>query len=433
MRVVVLGLALFGLLFSARLEQKVWPANRTFPAYLKEQNASDLLRTIPAQDMEYVSEIQAGDTYYELRDHGRLLQALIPLGKAMQIQMVKHGEQGYRFDIIPIVFHRIKDAVSLVVEKGYAGQIERLTGSARLGLALGHLFKQKVNFRTLRPQDRIAFIYTQKARLGVPFGSPKITSALLKTHGKESFVSVGKKGHASFGTSKTVTYTETEKRPFTYTTVRKAPSARFRMPVDHPRITSRFSYRRWHPILHKYRPHFGVDFGAKRGTPLHAVNDGRVVYAGWMRGYGKVVKINHGSGFVSLYAHQSKILVTVGQHVKRGQVIGKVGSTGRSTGPHLHFGLYLRGKPVDPLHYIARKGTGKPKTIVEKHTVMKDYQVAHHKQVVIPGAKRAKKHLESLIKRPTQHAWRWPRFKGTRVHVKEITEKKHTHTEDHHG
>ena len=433
MRVVVLVSVLIGLLFSARVEQRVWPANRTFPAYLNEQNASALLRTITAQDMEYVTEIQAGETYYELRDHGQLLQALIPLGNEMQIQIVNRGEQGYRFDIVPIVFHRIKDEVSFAVGKGYAGQINRLIGSARLGLALGRLFGKAVNFRTLQPQDRFAFTYTQNARLGKPFGRPRILSALLKTHGKEHFVYVDTKGHAYSGTSKTVTYTKTEKRPFTYTTVRKAPSARFRMPVDHPRITSRFSYRRWHPILHKYRPHFGVDFGARRGTPLHAVNDGRIVYAGWMRGYGKVVKINHGSGFVSLYAHQSKILVKMGQHVKRGQVIGKVGSTGRSTGPHLHFGLYLRGKPVDPLHYIARKGTGKPRTIVQKHTVMKDYRVAHNKQVVIPGAKQAKRHLESLIKRSTPPAWRWLRFQRNFIDVHEIPGEKHTRPEVHHG
>jgi hypothetical protein len=136
-----------------------------------------------------------------------------------------------------------------------------------------------------------------------------------------------------------------------------------------------------------------------------------------------VVKINHGAGFVSLYAHQSKILVHLGQHVTRGQVIGKVGSTGRSTGPHLHFGLYKRGKPVDPLHYIARKGTGKIKTIVEKHTVMKNYPIARHKQVILPGAMEAKKRLSTLIQHPTKHPYQWYHFKKNMVQVEEIAPK----------
>ncbi len=432
-RMIVLLLIPLTLLFGAQVEQKIWPAGLTFPAYLKEQNASGLLQTISAQDMEYVTEIQAGEIYYELCDHGQLLQTLIPLGKEMQIEIVNRGERGYRFDIVPIRFHQIKKEVSFAVKKGYAAQIKHLTGSTYLGFILEQLFQKRVNFRTLQPQDRFALIYTQKGRLGKPSGHPKIISALLKTHGKEYFVYIDTKGDVHFDTHKAVTFTRIEKRPFTYTTVRKAPSARFRMPVDHPRITSHFSYRRWHPILHKYRPHFGVDFGARRGTPLRAVNDGRVIYAGWMRGYGKVVRINHGGGFVSLYAHQSKILVKTGQHVKRGQVIGRAGSTGRSTGPHLHFGLYFKGRPIDPLRYIAHKGTGKFRTIVEKHTIMKKYSITHQKRIEIPEAKHARNRLKSLIKQLTTETWKWPRYKRNLIYINEITEKKTARTEDRRG
>ena len=129
----------------------------------------------------------------------------------------------------------------------------------------------------------------------------------------------------------------------------------FRRPIDKMHITSTFSLRRWHPILHKYLPHYGIDIGAKTGTPIHATYDGKVVYVGWKRGYGRVVKIRHPHGYLSLYAHQSRIAVRVGQHVSRGQIIGYVGRSGRATGPHLHFGLYKNSKAVNPQRYIEKR------------------------------------------------------------------------------
>jgi murein DD-endopeptidase MepM/ murein hydrolase activator NlpD len=420
MRILMIMVIVLGSVFAARLHMEQWPKDRTFPDYLEENNISTLLRTISAEDMQYVSEIQAGETYYELRDRGEILQVLIPLGEEMQIHIVRQPTGGYRFDIIPIVFREVNDAVSFPVHDSYHKQITRSTHYPRLSFFLSKLYKEEIDFRALQPDDHIAFFYTQKERLSEPLGSPKIRAALIETRGKQHFVYVDAKGEVYKGVNKTVVYTATEKRPFTYTTVRKVPTANFRMPLDRPRITSKFSLRRWHPILKKYRPHFGVDFGARRGTPLRAVNDGKIIYAGWMRGYGKVVKIDHGGGFVSLYAHQSKILVKLKQYVKRGQTIGKVGSTGRSTGPHLHFGLYLNRKPVDPLRYIARKGTGKTRSVVEKHTVMKKYPVKKERRVAIPGARPLKKRLEALIQKPTTDNHTWNTLDKNMIRINEI-------------
>ena len=114
------------------------------------------------------------------------------------------------------------------------------------------------------------------------------------------------------------------------------------------RITSRFGMRR-HPILGYKRMHSGVDFAARRGTPIHAVSDGVVTYSGRHGGHGNYVRLNHGSGLGTGYAHMSKIAVSSGTHVKAGQVIGYVGSTGLSTGPHLHFEVYRNGRKVNPL------------------------------------------------------------------------------------
>jgi murein DD-endopeptidase MepM/ murein hydrolase activator NlpD len=105
---------------------------------------------------------------------------------------------------------------------------------------------------------------------------------------------------------------------------------------------------RMHPILGYARMHRGVDFRAAHGTPILAAADGRVVLAGWNGGYGRTVRINHAGGLSTLYAHMARINVQHGQQVRRGQVIGQVGSTGLSTGPHLHYELYRNGQHVDP-------------------------------------------------------------------------------------
>jgi murein DD-endopeptidase MepM/ murein hydrolase activator NlpD len=110
-------------------------------------------------------------------------------------------------------------------------------------------------------------------------------------------------------------------------------------------ITSYFG-KRWG------RMHYGVDIAANMGTPINAAMDGTVQVAGWESGYGNVIKINHSNGTQTIYGHCSKLFVKSGQNVKKGQKIGAVGSTGNSTGPHLHFEVRVKGKPVNPISYI---------------------------------------------------------------------------------
>jgi len=121
-------------------------------------------------------------------------------------------------------------------------------------------------------------------------------------------------------------------------------------PVSGP-VTSSFGWR-IHPILGYRKFHTGIDIGAGYGAPIHAADSGTVIYATWMSGYGNVIIIDHGRGISTLYAHQSSLAVGNGARVSRGQTIGYVGSTGFSTGPHLHFEVRLNGNPVDPMAYL---------------------------------------------------------------------------------
>ncbi len=128
----------------------------------------------------------------------------------------------------------------------------------------------------------------------------------------------------------------------------------FILPV-HGRITSPFGWRT-HPIFKSKIFHTGIDYGVPYGTPIKAANSGKVIYSGWYGGYGKVVILDHGSctgsPTTTLYAHMSKQNVSVGQNVVRGDTIGFVGTTGYSTGPHLHFEVRINGKPQNPNNFL---------------------------------------------------------------------------------
>jgi len=116
-------------------------------------------------------------------------------------------------------------------------------------------------------------------------------------------------------------------------------------------ITSGYGMR-WHPIYGTYSMHTGIDIGAPHGAPVKAADGGTVIYVGWMGGYGNTVIVDHGGGISTLYAHLSGFAVSAGSNVSQGQVIAYVGSTGNSTGPHLHFEVRINGYHTNPLAYL---------------------------------------------------------------------------------
>ena len=125
---------------------------------------------------------------------------------------------------------------------------------------------------------------------------------------------------------------------------------KFLWPVE-GQISSNYGWR-MHPILNEKKFHGGIDIAVNRGTPIKAAKSGKVLSSGWIKGFGRIVTIDHGDGVVTSYAHNSKLLVDSGDRVERGQVICHSGNSGLSTGPHLDFRILINSKPVNPLEYL---------------------------------------------------------------------------------
>lgn len=161
-------------------------------------------------------------------------------------------------------------------------------------------------------------------------------------------------------------------------------------PVKFTRISSRFSLGRKHPILGYTRAHRGVDYAASRGTPVHAVGDGRIVYKGWRGGYGRFIRIQHtNSAHSTAYAHLSRYArgIRKGARVHQGEVIGYVGQSGLATGPHLHFEFRIRGRAINPL--TVKRTPAKPVPASERAAF----------------SAMADRYLKRMQKMPTLLAW----------------------------
>ena len=398
--VIVFFLMMHGL-YAAHVIEKNWEKGQTFSQYLEAHEIpSDMLSSISKDDLKFLSDINTNYPFYELvSDDGQLLQALIPISEVMQIHLTKnkHNRQ-YEYDITPIEYDTKEYYAKVMVESNPYSDTLKTVKSQKVAKRLSLALKGSINSKKLHQGDEIDFIYTQSTRVGKPYLMPDIKVSRVKIGQSEKFVYVDEDGHGFTRTGRNIATKVKGRKKVTYSkrvSVNKV-NATFGMPLRHIRITSSFAYRRYHPILKRYRPHHGTDFGAKKGTPLLAVNSGRVSFSGWMRGYGNVVKIKHAGGYESLYAHQSRRRVKVGQKVRKGEIIGYVGSTGRSTGPHLHFGLKKYGRWIDPMRVLRKKSI--KTSVMKKFTKYEDVVTTRYTTVEIKDVKANKAKLLKYMK-----------------------------------
>jgi murein DD-endopeptidase MepM/ murein hydrolase activator NlpD len=198
------------------------------------------------------------------------------------------------------------------------------------------IFKYDIDFNSdVAASDRFSVVVEQTWREGEMIKSGPIRAATFTAHGDmHSGFRYERKGKAE--------YFSADGRPL--------KKAFIRMPVQYTRISSRFTSARKHPILGRTRAHQGVDFAAPTGTPVMAAGNARVAFVGWKGGYGRAVILDHGRGYTTLYGHLSAFgKIKKGQHVAQGTVIGRVGSTGLATGPHLHYEFRVNGVHRNPL------------------------------------------------------------------------------------
>ena len=205
---------------------------------------------------------------------------------------------------------------------------------------LVEIFSGTIDFhRGLRPGDSFAVVYETLEADGEPMRTGRVISA--------DFNNAGRRQDAMW-------FQEPGQRGGYYNFQGQSlERAYLASPLAVSRVTSSFKMR-FHPILHTWIQHNGVDYGAPTGTPVRSVGEGRVDFAGRMNGYGNVVQVDHGKGDITVYAHLSRVDVRLGQPVQRGQVVGAVGATGWATGPHLHFEFRERGVQRDPIE-VARR------------------------------------------------------------------------------
>lgn len=222
-----------------------------------------------------------------------------------------------------------------VLESTLSEAIESSGGPFALAIAMSQVLQWDLDFnRDLRQGDQYQVLYEAELRDGEYYGIGRVLGLSYDNRGTR---------FEAYYYPETAGYYDAEGQPLAKMFLKS--------PLPFTRITSRFNLRRFHPVLKKVRPHYGVDYGAPTGTPVRATAAGTVTFAGWNRGGGKTVKIRHANGYLSAYLHLSRFasVAKPGRRIDQGEVIGFVGSTGLSTGPHLDYRVQHRGKWIDPL------------------------------------------------------------------------------------
>ena len=207
---------------------------------------------------------------------------------------------------------------------------------------LTDIFAGTVNFNTaIQPGDHFRILYKEYYLNNKKHHSGEILAAEL-TNKNHTYTAI------RFTTGAQTSY---------YTPTGDAIQPKYlKYPVHYTRISSPFSLHRMDPVRHKIAPHLGTDLAAPTVTPIHPIGDGTVIFEGWSRGFGKTVIVRYNKHMKALYAHMNRFAPSLPHHVHKGEIIGYVGQTGWATGPHLHLGIYIDGKAVDPMTFSPPTG-----------------------------------------------------------------------------
>ena len=342
-KIILLICILFNTLFSAQIEELSWQKGESFLTFLEKNKIPlKLYYDLDKEDQELCSEIQSGNRFFSYTEEdGSLIQALIPVSLDMQIHIYKDSSNEYKFQTLPINYTEKSELIAIPITESISNDIQKATGDVTIAALLNTLFSNSnADFKKMKKGDFIAIEYNQKTYMGKLHGMPEINAAMIQINGKPFY---------RFRNSKDDKYYDENGVGFTKTYL-------FQIPLTFTRISSPFTNKRYHPVLKRYRAHLGTDFAAPTGRNIYAASDGKVEFVGTQSGYGKTVIINHQNGYKTLYAHQNGFAkgIRVGQMIKKGTHIGYVGSTGLSSGPHLHLGMYKNNVAIDSMSVLQK-------------------------------------------------------------------------------
>ncbi len=342
-KIILLICILFNTLFSAQIEELSWQKGESFLTFLEKNKIPlKLYYDLDKEDQELCSEIQSGNRFFSYTEEdGSLIQALIPVSLDMQIHIYKDSSNEYKFQTLPINYTEKSELIAIPITESISNDILKATGDVTIAALLNTLFSNSnADFKKMKKGDFIAIEYNQKTYMGKLHGMPEINAAMIQINGKPFY---------RFRNSKDDKYYDENGVGFTKTYL-------FQIPLTFTRVSSPFTNKRYHPVLKRYRAHLGTDFAAPTGRNIYAASDGKVEFVGTQSGYGKTIIINHQNGYKTLYAHQNGFAkgLRQGQMIKKGTHIGYVGSTGLSSGPHLHLGMYKNNVAIDPMTVLQR-------------------------------------------------------------------------------
>ncbi len=317
-------------LFGYQIQIVKWKKFGTFYSFLKKNDIKfSFYYTLNKKIRKDLVHIPMDSEIYLLKNGTTLKQALIPLNTKKQLQLINNKGK-ITTKIVPIHYDIQQKYISINISHFLSYDVYQATRNPAISKKLVSIFSDRINFKLLPENTKIELYYTLKSRFG------KISSIDIKYASiKNRFYQIS-------------AYKWSDGRYYD-SEGRSLKGMFLSAPLRYKRISSYFGMR-FHPILHKWRMHDGIDFVNKIGTPIHAVADGKIIYKGWMKGYGNVVEIKHKEGYTTLYGHMKGFAhIRIGQYVKQGKTIGYLGNTGLSTGPHLHFGVLHYGKWINPL------------------------------------------------------------------------------------
>lgn len=298
-------------------------------------SVADLHRLLGLADVEpHLRRIRPGDVFEIVHDGPAVLSLQRRIDETRSLR-VDYADEGYKASFLdhPVEIRRARATGQIDSSFYVAGLAAGLSDGTIMRLA--GIYAWDIDFALeIRRGDWFTVVYEEIWQDGEKLRDGQIVAVEFSNRGR------------SF---RAVRFPDEDGRPDYYTPDGQSMRKAFlRAPVDFKRVSSNFNPNRLHPILKTRRPHRGVDYAARTGTPIMAAGDGKVIAAGNRSGYGKAVELQHGGNVTTLYAHMSRIATRTGKRVKQGDVIGYVGMTGLATAPHLHYEYRVNGVHKNP-------------------------------------------------------------------------------------